>query len=309
MKNSPISIPDPSAHGISPKYGFLSADAPLTRFPKAYYEPWDSIANELPALIKSGSLQKAVANLPLLEIEKLETEFEYRRAYVVLAFIIHAHVWAPSFSSRPTEDVPPQLAEPFLQICEYLGMEPVVSYAGLVMWNWQLLNGGGMDLENMEVLTSFTGTRGEAAFYHVPVLTEYEGGALVHLLLDAIAACSARRDGWVRIVVDALEAASECFVRMGGQMGKLYSLLEPEFFYHEHRPFMAGGKGMEEKGLQRGMVFHRVNGEVLEKKLVGGSAVQSSLFPFLDYVFGIRHVDGAIFTVRGLLYVAQCRQR
>src|SRR3546814_19862982 len=59
--------------------------------------------------------------------------------------------------------------------------------------------------------------------------------------------------------------------------------------YHELRPFFSGGKGMEDKGLPRGVVFRRVDGSERSAKCVGGSAGQSCLFQALDCVRGVRH--------------------
>lgn len=295
MKTLP-KIPDPSSYGISVTQGFLSPQAPLDSFPNLYYKPWDDLASDLPSLIKSGTLSSQVASLPHLQTDQLKTDLDFRRAYVLLAFTIHSSVWS---TTPPTEVVPPQLAEPFLEVCEHLGTQPVISYASLCSWNWHLIDRHGpMELENMDVLASFTGTRAEAAFYHVPVLTEYEGGHLVHLLLHAIElAFTSPMEEAVGPIVQALEQTSQALVKMAAQISKLYPVLDPKFFYHEHRPYMAGGKGMEDKGLHRGMVFQRLNGKEVEMKLVGGSAVQSSLFPFLDYVLGVKHVDGTLFSV------------
>lgn len=171
-------------------------------------------------------------------------------------------------------------------------MQPVVSYAGLGNWNWLIRNGGGMELDNLNTIASFTGTRGEAAFYHVGVLVEYYGGHLVHLLTDAIRAASVDDR---TTVIQALNETSEAIVRMGNQFAKQHGVLDPKLFYHEHRPFMAGGKGMEEKGLPRGMVFQKSDGSEEAYKLVGGSASQSPLFPFLDYALGVHHVENADF--------------
>lgn len=283
-------IPDPSNYGISPRFGFLSPDAPSKSFNDPYYEPWDSIIPQLSSLIKSHRLDAQINKLPLLSTDKIKNEVEYQRAYVILAFIAHAYVWQNK--DAPNEKIPPQISEPFLKVCMYLGMQPVVSYAGLCSWNWQLRNGGGMELENLETIASFTGTRGEAAFYHVPVLIEYRGGHLVHLLIDAIRAASNDERA---TVVAALKGTSESIVRMGNQFPKFHGVLDAKSFYHEHRPFMAGGKGSEEKGLPRGMVFQKSDETQEAYKLIGGSAAQSSLFPFLDYALGVEHVQNAEF--------------
>lgn len=284
-------FPDPEDYGVSPKYGFLSPDAPATAFKDPYYQPWDDLIARLSTLISGGELEKAVGALPLLNTSKLRIDVEHRRAYVLLAFLIHGYVWC---RSPPNRRVPPQLAEPFLEVCATLGMEPVLSYAGLCSWNWCILNDGGMTLENMQTLANFTGTRGEAAFYHVPVLIEAEGGHLVHLLLDAM---KEAQQGRPQVVVDALNETKASLVRMGAHLSKFYGTLEPHFFYHQLRPFLAGGNGMEEKGLPNGMILQRSDGSEKALKLVGGSAAQSSLFPFLDLALGVKHEDRTVFDV------------
>ena len=286
-----INVPDPDVYGISPKLGFLSK-SPLS-FEDPYYEPWDSIIAKLSTLISSGNITHEIEKLPLLSTDKLSGELEYQRAYVVLAFLTHAHVWSPQ---PPNENVPPQIAEPFLEVCSHIRMEPVISYAGLCSWNWQIRDGGGMELEHLDPIGSFTGTRGEAAFYNIPILVEYEGTHLMHLLLDAIKAAV---ENYREIVVEALNETAESIVRMEKHLPKFHSTLDANLFYHELRPFFAGGKGMEEKGLPRGMVFQKSDGSEVPYKLVGGSAIQSSFFPFLDYVFGVEHKeDSSTFQVR-----------
>ena len=151
-----------------------------------------------------------------------------------------------------------------------------------------------MELENMETLASFTGTRGEAAFYHVPVLIEAEGGHLMHLLLDAM---HAARNGGAEVVREALDETTRSLGRMAGHLSKFYGVLEPEFFYHDLRPFLAGGKGMEEKGLPEGVIFQRSDGSEEAFRLAGGSAAMSSLVPFIDLALRVVHEDRMVFDV------------
>lgn len=228
-----IEVPNPSEYAISPKFGFLSPDPPAKSFRDPYYQPWDSIAPNLSSLIKSGQLDAQIDKIPILSTDRLTDEVEYRRAYVILAFLTHGHVWQNN--NAPNERIPPQISEPFLKVCEYLGMEPVVSYSGLGNWNWQIRNGGGMELENLDTIASFTGTRGEAAFYHLGVLVEYHGGHLTHLLINAIRAASIDDR---TTVLRALNETSQTIVRMGNQFPKLHGVLDATLFYHEHRPFM-----------------------------------------------------------------------
>lgn len=71
---------------------FLPSENPLEFLSDYYYRPWEDIAHNLPALVRSG-IGEAVAQLPLLDTGRLVSEAEWRRAYVILAFMTNAYVW------------------------------------------------------------------------------------------------------------------------------------------------------------------------------------------------------------------------
>ncbi|KAH7308008.1 Indoleamine 2,3-dioxygenase [Stachybotrys elegans] len=289
------------AHNLMQKYGlaktrgFLPGSIPADAFENSYYTPWDNIATNLHQLIASHTLSEAIADLPLLSTKSLGAEPEWQRAYVVLSCMVQAVVWASR--EQPTECVPPQISEPYLEVCQKLGMQQILSYAGLCMWNWKPYPGetehehGFYDLSQLTSLVSFTGTRGEDAFNHVPVLIEAEGGVLVFELLQALDHADA---GDVVAVSAALDKTAQVFERMTAHLPKLYGSLDANHFYHTLRPYLAGGKGAEDKGLPRGFVFQKRDGNTVELKHTGVSAAQSSLFPFLDLILGIEH-QGTIF--------------
>ncbi|CAM1502323.1 Fc.00g043070.m01.CDS01 [Cosmosporella sp. VM-42] len=287
-----IQIPSIGDFGISPTRGFLSSTPPPTNFCHPKYSKWDELISKLSELISSHALSESIDSLPILDTSELASEFEYRRAYVVLGFLVHAYVWGGSKDGKPIGTVPPQLSEPFLKVCEVIGMHPVLSYAGLTLWNWKVNDGqnrtetGFYELEHLQALASFMNVRGEDAFYHVPVLIEAEGGPLVPLLLSALTAAD---KGETSSVITALKESAEILKRMGQHLPKLYPTLDAHMFYHELRPFLAGGQGMDKKGLPHGMVFRRSNGSEQAVKCIGGSAAQSTLFQFLDLVLGVEH--------------------
>ena len=296
-------------YNISRTLGFLSATATLSSLP-TYYKPWDVIAPRLFSLISGKTLRSAVGDLPLLDASHLMTKEELHRAFVILSFLVHAYVWCDG-AERPESNIPDVLGEPFLHVCDRLGVEETLSYAGLCLWNWGLKEGEQVNtdsqvedgtnehvttranvddaLKNMPQLTcylNFTGTRDEEVFYLVPVMIEVEGGKLMGLLLDAMAAASEQNDSLT--VVEALKETAATLERMGSLM-KLLHECDPKVFYHQLRPFLLGAKGMEDKGMPDGVVFHRSDGTKKSVKAVGGSAAQSSLFPFLDLVLGVTH--------------------
>lgn len=72
---------------------FLPADSPSTLLSDSYYEPWELVARHLAELIDNGGIRDVVVQLPLLKTDRLVSEADWRRAYVILAYITHAYVW------------------------------------------------------------------------------------------------------------------------------------------------------------------------------------------------------------------------
>jgi len=285
--------PSFSAYSIFSTYGFLPPSPPLTSLPPPF-QPWDAIAASLPSLLTSNNptqLRQRVHVLPLLSASSLTSPAELHRAFVVLGFTIHAYVWADF--SNPEPVIPPCLAAPYLDICGRLGMQPTLSYAGLCLWNWERKNGamveGSWELGDLKCLVSFTGTEDEAAFYLVPVIVEAEGAKLVALLTEALNVAGEKGEDGVEEVVAALERGGEVLRKLGGFLGLLHRCCDPQVFYNQVRPFLRGGKGMEDKGLPRGCVFQMSESAEICVKCVGGSAAQSSLFHFVDQALGVVH--------------------
>jgi indoleamine 2,3-dioxygenase len=72
---------------------FLPSTSPLTCLNNEYYAPWESIAQHLPSLIRQRALRRKAVQLPILTVEKLTSEPEWRRAHTLLIFIAHAYIW------------------------------------------------------------------------------------------------------------------------------------------------------------------------------------------------------------------------
>jgi len=261
---------------ISPSLGFLPSSPPLARLPEEY-NPWEQVASDLPGLIaQQGQLRKTIESLPTIETTYLTSHPQWRRAYVLLAFMTHGYVWGPGGT---VATVPPALSEPFLQVCTHLGMQPVLSYAGLCLWNWETTKSEASpshDLCNLRTFASFTGTADEAAFYLVPVMVEAKGGHLVASLLNAIEAGT--RGDWEDVSA-ALEHCEGVIRQMSDVLGLLNSNCDPMVFFERLRPFLAG---LEVK-------FARANGAEMHVKCVGGSAAQSTLFMSIDRLLGVKH--------------------
>ena len=81
------------AYDVSPIHGFLPTEPPLQLLPDAYYAPWERIIENLQAYVLSARLRPLIDALPVLSTEKLGSEAEWRRAYLILAFFTHAYIW------------------------------------------------------------------------------------------------------------------------------------------------------------------------------------------------------------------------
>lgn len=91
MLNTPEIVLDQFC--VSLRNGFLPDTLPLQKLNDPYYSTWEEVVADLPALLTAGNLRQAVDSLPILSTSKLQKESEWRRAYVVLAFITHAYIW------------------------------------------------------------------------------------------------------------------------------------------------------------------------------------------------------------------------
>jgi hypothetical protein len=185
-------FPSISEHNVSRTSGFLPPVPPLRSLP-TYYKSWDNLVAHLSESIADKTLRSQVANLPVLSTSSLTSLEQLHRAFVVLGFLVHGYVWCDG-SENPEPTVPAQLGQPYLEICDRLGMQTTLSYAGLCLWNWQIREYSGMNghlangsavqnghctesemhsrvknalknLDELDCLASFTGSRDEAVFY------------------------------------------------------------------------------------------------------------------------------------------------
>lgn len=275
-------------YNVSPVTGFLPEETQVM-LPEVY-APWLFIAGNLSRLIKHQKLRERVDSMPVLSVDKMHSLTEQRRAYSILAFMAHAYVWSPP---APCDKLPAQISEPLITLSEKLGLPPVGTYAGLVLWNyrinpnpssgWKDQDGNIDEISDFSALTTYTGAKGEEWFYCVSVGLEKSGGPC---LLHGMNAIDAARKNNAKRVISNLNLLSQDIINMGKIMLKLYDHLTPEFFYNDLRPYLAGWKGMEKNGLPRGVFY---GDETIARKYAGGSNGQSSLIQALDIMLNVEH--------------------
>lgn len=281
-----MSVPSLEDYGISPITGFLPEDQPQVLLPEVY-APWLFIAGNLSTLIKTNQLRAKVDSMPVIDAGKLHSVAEQRRAYSILAFLAHAYVWSPPATN---DRLPQQIAEPLLELSSKLGVPPLATYAGLVLWNYKLKDLSldmspeeAFKLSNISALTTYTGEIGETWFYCVSVFLEKSGGPSLSNGMNIIKSAHANDS---KGMIASLNLLAKDIVNMTDIMMSLYENLDANFFYNTLRPFLAGWKGMEKNGLPDGVYY---GDEQTARKYAGGSNGQSSLIQALDIILNVQH--------------------
>ncbi|THC90719.1 hypothetical protein EYZ11_009830 [Aspergillus tanneri] len=195
-------------YSVSLRTGFLPSVPPLQKLENAYYWPWEDIVWDLPSHIQCRTIRQAVEELPILSTSKLHEEPEWRRAYLLLAYLMHAYIWG---GERPKDVLPPSISCPFLEVSNHLELPPCATYAALNLWNFAVSDHTAdmTDPENLYVTASFTGTKDEEWFLMVSVAIEAKGAQLIPLMLEAFHAAS---------VDDAQRRAAKTWLQQDCQM-------------------------------------------------------------------------------------------
>ncbi|KAF3352157.1 hypothetical protein VDGD_10523 [Verticillium dahliae] len=265
--------------------GFLPAEAPLPHLPSAYYAPWERVIHHLPELLSSRRFHDEVRKLPVLSTSQLSSEPEWRRAYVILSFFTHAWVWG---GEKAEEVLPPAVSVPILRVAKHLELPPVATYAALNLWNFSSSSTDFTDLDKLESLHTFTGTRDEAWFYLVSVAMEAEGAHIVSSMLNGLDAIKSRD---YNTITSSIESLTSSIRKTGALLERMYEACDPMCFFYKIRPFLAGSKNMAAAGLPNGVFYDEGNGKGSWQQLRGGSNGQSSLIQFLDVVLGVEHMS------------------
>ncbi|GMM38652.1 dioxygenase [Saccharomycopsis crataegensis] len=278
-------------YDISRSTGFVPEKFPVECLPQDYYQPWESLVENLPALILNKSIRRLIdTTLPVLSTEHLANEGEVRRAYVVLSFLTHAYVW--SFDCQPVSSLPPQLSTPYTDVASQLGLPPVATYAALVLWNFKpALKSPGqtytdvskLTIDNFSTVNTFTGSIDEMWFYLISVQFEIEGAKCLDVGMKAATAAAQNRP---EDLTTHLRSLAELLDNLGSVLLSMEDMCDPHVFYFRIRPFLAGWKNMREFGLPSDGIIY---GTGEPQTYSGGSNAQSSLIQYFDTLLGVVH--------------------
>ena len=269
---------------ISVSMGFLPEVPPLERLPDEFIT-WEKLMDMLTELISKSQLRKEVDNnFPLLTVsnQSLPTERHWMRAYCVLTFLSQGYLWQNGEEGVPAK-LPKQLAVPWWEVSQRLGLPPIATYAGVVLWNWRVRDPSApIALENIEMLNNYTGTRDEEWFYYISLAVELSA---VKGIVEARNCLKGMQSGDISKVINCLESVTACIAQMKVTSNRMYEECKPDVFYGKIRHFQAGSKNM--KAFGEGLIFEGVDDE--PKVFNGASAAESSTLPVFDILLGVEH--------------------
>lgn len=184
--------------------------------------------------------------------------------------------------------IPPPITIPLQQVCEHLELPPMATYAGFCLWNYIPLcqTGSLNDLSNLGCAATFTGTADEHWFYKISMAIEAHGAPSLQSMLDAIEAAHVGNSQMVANHLNHLAGIIDGIVAI---LHRVYEGCDPQVFYHQIRPYLAGSKGMENSGLPNGVWYDNGGGHIEFRQYAGISNAQSSLIQFFDIVLGVEH--------------------
>ena len=97
-----------------------------------------------------------------------------------------------------------------------------------------------------------TGTDDERWFFVISVAIEAHGANVIPMVLNTIDAIN--RLDYER-VTKLLAEITGCIVGLTKILDRMHERCDPEVFYHQIRPMLAGSKNMADAGLPRGVFY------------------------------------------------------
>ncbi|XP_075300781.1 indoleamine 2,3-dioxygenase 2 isoform X3 [Opisthocomus hoazin] len=265
---------------LSEEYGFLLPH-PLTELP-APYAPWMEIAHDLPQLIASHRLRSRVHQMPQLSARHLRGHEELHLAHLVLSFVTMGYLWQEG-EEGTVKVLPRNLAVPFWEVSQALGLPPILSHADFVLANWRRKNTSGpLEMENLDTIISLPGGESLRGFILVTLLVEKAAVPGIKAIVQAIRAVLQLDE---EALHNALQELAEAIGDMSKALKRMHDYVDPAVFYGVIRIFLSGWK--DNPAMPEGLIYEGVSDEPMAYS--GGSAAQSTVLHAFDELLGIRH--------------------
>ncbi|KFP71353.1 Indoleamine 2,3-dioxygenase 2, partial [Acanthisitta chloris] len=250
----------------------------------APYGPWMEIARELPQLITSHQLRSRVHQMPQLSAQHLQGREELHLAHLVLSFITMGYVWQEG-EEGTVQVLPQNLAVPYWEVSQALGLPPILSHADFVLANWRRKDPNGpLEIENLDTIITLPGGESLRGFILVTLLVEKAAVPGIKVVVQALGAILQHDK---EALCRALEELAGAIGAMSEALRRMHDYVDPAVFYAVIRIFLSGWK--DNPAMPDGLIYEGVSKEPMAYS--GGSAAQSTVLHAFDELLGIRHSE------------------
>uniref|UniRef100_A0A8B9P5T5 I23O2 dioxygenase n=1 Tax=Apteryx owenii TaxID=8824 RepID=A0A8B9P5T5_APTOW len=220
--------------------------------------------------------------MPQLSAGDLSGREELHLAHLVLSFLTMGYLWQEG-EEGAVKVLPRNLAVPFWEVSQRLGLPPILSHADFVLANWKRKTPGRpLEIENLDPIISLPGGESLRGFILVTLLVEKAAVPGIKAIAQAINAL-------LQLDEETLHKALQQLAGAVGDMSKalrrMHDYVDPAVFYSVIRIFLSGWR--DNPAMPHGLVYQGVSEEPLAYS--GGSAAQSSVLHAFDELLGIRH--------------------
>ena len=247
-----------------------------------------NIASSLPKLLLTNKVQPTLDNLNknALSVKKLFTNKnikELNLAMSHLSFIAHAYIWG---GAKPNSVLPEVISKPWVQVSNYVGRPPVLSYASYCLDNWYKIDKNEpISLDNVALINNFLGGVDEDWFVTIHVCIEYAATDAIIAAnnLSMLNETSKVSEFSIELknIINSLKRVNEIFSKMPEKC-------DPYIYYHRVRPYIFGTK--DNPDLKKGLIYKN-QFDNKPQFFRGETGAQSSIIPFLDGALGIKHTN------------------
>lgn len=215
---------------ISEKTGFLPEIPPLMKLPGDYFTEWEDLVEHMPQLIRDKQVRDKIDHLPEVEfsINTLKSEAEWMRAYTMLTFLGQAYIWMEGNPEQPLKQLPHKIAVPWNAVSKHIGMQPVLTYASAVLYNYSLRDPSKpLAVDNLQAISTFFDKPDESWFYMVHVNVEFAAAPGLKAIEHAYSSMAEKQND---ALAQDLQQITAVLGEMAAVVKRMYEGCQPDFF-------------------------------------------------------------------------------
>ncbi|XP_072773720.1 indoleamine 2,3-dioxygenase 2 isoform X6 [Taeniopygia guttata] len=176
--------------------------------------------------------------MPQLSTQHLRGREELHLAHLVLSFITMGYVWQEG-EEGTVQVLPRNLAVPFWEVSQALGLPPILSHADFVLANWRRKDPNGpLEIENLDTIITLPGGESLWGFILVTLLVEKAAVPGIKAITQALGAVVQGDEETLHRALQELAGAIEAM-----------NYVDPEVFYSVIRIFLSGCLPAQDEGV------------------------------------------------------------